>query len=123
MLDSLKIGFSNTSPLSIHEKITILLFACFLSVLIKFAFRAPEERWPQNKSMENPVNHQIVIWIYGELEAEGRYHFFDGTTLRDVLGAISLKKEADISGLNLSRPLKTGQRIKIKKMHKSLVNK
>lgn len=115
--------FSDNSSLSTYEKMVVHIFCCFLFVLIKFAFRAPEERWPQNTVKENLIKRQIVIWISGEIENEGKYHFNEGDTLKEVLRAVSLKKEADLKSLDFSKPLKTGQRIKIKKMHKLLVNK
>jgi hypothetical protein len=118
-----KLIFSDNSSLSTHEKMVVHIFCCFLFVLIKFAFRAPEERWPQNIVKENFTKRQIVIWISGEIENEGKYHFNEGDTLKVALKAVSLKKEADLKGLDLSKPLKTGQRIKIKKLHKPLVNK
>lgn len=118
-----KLIFSDNSSLSTHEKLVVLIFCCFIFVLIKFAFRAPDERWPQNRVKENLTERQIVIWIYGEIENEGKYHFHEGDTLKVALGAVSLKNEADLKGLDFSKPLKTGQRIKIKKLHKPLVNK
>lgn len=115
--------FVNQPALFVHEKIVVLLFLCFLFVLTKFAWRAPEERWPREIAKNNLINRQIIIWISGEVEDEGRYHFFEGDTLKVALEAVSLKKEASLKGLDFSKPLKTGQRIKIKKMHKPLVYK
>lgn len=115
--------FSEQPPLSLHEKMVVLLFSCFLFVLIKFAFRAPDERWPQGAVKENFTKRQIVIWIYGEIENEGRYHFNEGDAFKVVLGAVSVKEGADLRGLDYDKPLKTGQRIKIKKLHKLLVDK
>lgn len=114
--------FSNTASFSVKEKVVVLLFSCFLLTLVKFAFRAPDERWPQGANKENFKNYQMIVWISGEVENEGRYHFNEGDTLKNALEVVSLKKEASLKGLDLNEKLKTGQRIKIKKLHKPLVN-
>ena len=114
--------FSNSSSFSFQERVVVLIFSSFLLVLLKFALRAPDERWPRSRNKENFKNHQIIIFMSGEIENEGRYHFNEGTTLRMALEVVSLKKDASLKGLDLGQKLKTGQRIKIKKLHKPLVN-
>lgn len=111
----LKMIFSDNSSFSLVERIVVLLFFSFLFVLAKFALRAPEERWPGNRTKENCKMCQIIVLIYGAVEDEGRYHFKDGDTLKVALEAVSLKQEADIRGIDLRQRLKPGQRIKIKK--------
>lgn len=123
MLMTSKLIFKDQPAFSLVERAVVALFVCFVVVLIKFALRAPEERWPRGGFMGTVADRQVIVLIYGEFEGEGRYHFNEGTSLKSALEVVFLINEVDVRGLDLGRPLKTGQRIKIKKLHKSLVSK
>lgn len=110
------------NALGFHEKLTAALFIGLILSLIKFAWHVPAERWPQNKLIERAANEQIVIWIYGEVESAGRYHFFKEITLRDALEEVKLTDQASLDGLKLDLYLKTGQRIKIKRRKSLVIN-
>lgn len=109
----------NLLELKLYEKATVLTFLACLSLLCLYALKAPEERWPHDKHPER--KRQIVVTITGEIENEGRYHFEQGTTLRDALQGLILKPEIQ-THLKLDLPLKAGQKIRIKK-EKKIINK
>lgn len=83
--------------------------------LAKIAWQAPESRWPQEKRLKDIQEQQIVVQFSGALNHEGRYHFFQGTTLGQALESLSLDSESDISKLDLNKVLKCGQHVKISK--------
>ena len=110
------------SGLKFQEQAAAALFLCIIFILILFALRVPEDRWPRAKLIKKTVPSQIVVWFSGAFEQEGRYHFPQGTTLREALRTLEIKDYSHIEESRLDRPLKTGQRIKIKKMNNPLVN-
>lgn len=99
--------------LKFYEKATVTVFLNCLFLLSIYALRAPQERWPHSKYPER--KKQIVVIITGEVNNQGRYHFDQGTTLKEALKSVSLKNEASVNHLNLDQILKPGQKIRIKK--------
>lgn len=114
---SQRLVFPNSAPLKIHEKLVALFFVGFIFVLIQYALRVPEERWPKSHYQNTPEK-LIVVEFSGEVAEPGRYHFLQGTTLNAALNTISLNNEASLKGLKLDLPLKKGQKIKVKKEKK-----
>lgn len=97
-----------------HEWMAVMALLLFLAVLIQFAWNAPETRWPDKEG--KPVSipfEQVVVSITGAVTKEGRYHFPAGITVGEALEKIELLPEASVEKLDLKKPLKRGQRIKI----------
>lgn len=99
--------------MNIIEKSFLYLVVLFLAVLAKFAYNAPDHRWPAKDHQSAEPISLVVINFAGAIKNPGRYHFVEGTTLRDALQAISLDKNSDINSLNLDRKLRAGETIKI----------
>jgi len=113
----------HSSSFAFYEKGIVFLFISCLYMLACFSLLAPEERWPKKKVKRKFKKQQIVVHFTGEIEGEGRYHFLQGTTLREALLEVSLKPNTQIDKLDLDAPLKVGQRIRIKKVKKPFVKK
>lgn len=115
----LKNTLNNT--LRVHEVGVVYLFIAFFILLSRFTLKAPDEKWPHNAKSKVNREEQIVISIDGhpDPEASGRFHFSKGTTVEQVLAELGLKGfKANAQGM-----VKCGQRLKIKKMNKSLEDK
>lgn len=105
---------TNTKTLYPREWLAILTLTLFLLVLSKIAWQAPENRWPQKKGLPfPPSDKQIVVNFSGHLQEEGRYHFNKETTLGDAVEAIKLNEDADVSNLDFTQILKSGDHVKI----------
>lgn len=109
--------FPSNRDLSLYEKGTVYSFLACLFLLSLYSLKAPEERWPHTKHPERIK--QVVVTITGEIENEGRYHFDEGTTLREALQGLNIRPENQ-RHLKLDQPLKPGQKIRIKKRKKEI---
>jgi hypothetical protein len=107
---------SHEKELQPHEWMAVCGLLLFIAVLIKFAWNAPDSRWPQRAGVKvSAPKEMVVVNIRGEVMQAGRYHYEAGTTLGEALKKVELKPDADVSKMALTKPLKRGQRINVPK--------
>lgn len=105
-----------TPKLKEREWIAVLfLMTAFVGLSLK-ALQTDFSRWPvlNSEPVEKPAV-LVVIQVKGEVARPGRYHFREGTALKEVIAQASPLPQADLARLDLTKKVRKGMRVHVPK--------
>lgn len=99
-----------------REWVAVFILLAGFIVLSKNAWQAPATRWPtfNGDLIEKPVI-LIAVRIQGAVKNPGIFNVKEGTKIKEVLDLSVLDEDADLSRIDLEKPVHKGQKLTIRK--------
>lgn len=106
----------NRKTLRAREWFAVYFMLSLFMFLSLKALGGDYSRWPRLGGQPVPrPKVLVVINVKGEVKNPGKYHFPEGTSIRDVIAEAEPTQNADLTKIDLTKLVKKGQSITIPK--------